>query len=996
MRRFVFVAVVVLLSAVPAFFLSAVTASGQGFATGEFNGSVIDESGGALPGVTLTVTSETTGLVRTVVSNETGRFALPAMLPGRYTMKAELTGFQTQSRTGILLGVGQAVTVGFKLPVGTLADQITVTGTSALIEITQTTIGTNVSAQDIDSLPMQGRQQMSLMQLVPGLVPNLTAGSFEGTNYSANGRETQSNLYLVDGVPNKDDRSAGFSQASVTPDSMAEFQVLTHDYGAEYGGASGMIVNAVTKSGSNQFHGRGFYYREDNKLNATNYFTKLRGEKDGESGSDSLGGNLGGPILKNKAFFFFNYERNWLKDALSLEFPREAAPLAVSFTDIYDVNLTNYFARVDYQLTPRNNLSFRIVASPNDGIGEVAEDEKSLRENFRYERSHEQVTSGSWTATIGNRMLNEVKVSSTYEGLIQAARDLYNPEFNNNPFDISGREVPGFRGLNPIDFGSMQQHPDYRAGPRAANNAHFYNTINLNEQFTFTHSNHTLKFGFGASRNGGTSALAGTPAQGQIGTFDFLQNQPFDPANASTYPSRFRIRLGEMFNHIDDWRSLGYVADKWQATGKLTLNLGVRYDYQHAVPRTKDAFAPRFGVAYAVSDKMVVRGGVGKFYEFPANTFLNSIFAGQVIGQAFLFDTTEDDSATRGVRPAHPCLNPVGDGQGRAVISPTCRAELVAASDRLAAGRQFNRDPNLAGEPQLGYLWAFSAGVERQLLPNVALRVDYVGNLGRDQTGRIDINEGPLGANGRVTRLGVNAFDPTGTLVPAEARGTSFRRVLQYQTRPEFNSDYNSLETSVEKRMANRWSGRLSYTLGRARDVQAGLGNAFALFERRVNDDRNPRADYGLSNFDNRHALTAGGNWDAWRGLGLGATFAYYSGNPASELVGVDVDGDQDNRDRPVRGRDDKTLPIVSPLDASGVAIRNGIPGNDKMLLNLRLQYVLRQRAAHALGFYCEVYNVMNRVNFDNPVMDRRSPFFNTPVVADEARSTQLGLRYSF
>ena len=207
LRRSVCIAVVVFLSAIPAF--------GQ-FATAEFNGSVVDESGGALPGVTLTVTAETTGLVRTVISNDVGRFVIPAMQPGRYAVRAELSGFQTQTRTGVAVGVGQAVTINFKLPVGTLQDQITVTGESPLVEVTQTVIGTNVTLQDIESLPMQGREQMALLALVPGLTPNMTAGSFEGTNYSANGRETGSNLYLVDGMTNKDDRSMGFSQTRMT------------------------------------------------------------------------------------------------------------------------------------------------------------------------------------------------------------------------------------------------------------------------------------------------------------------------------------------------------------------------------------------------------------------------------------------------------------------------------------------------------------------------------------------------------------------------------------------------------------------------------------------------------------------------------------------------------------------------------------------------------------------------------------------------------------
>jgi len=987
-----------------ALFLSVIPASGQGFATGEFNGTVVDQSGGALPSVTITATDEATGLVRTVDTNDVGRFVLPAMQPGLYALRAELSGFQTQTRTGIRLVVGQAVTLTFTLPVGTLADQITVTGEAPLIEVTQTTLGNSMTAEDIASLPTQGREMLSLMQMVPGLTPGLDNGNFEGTTYSANGRESQSNLFLVDGAHNKDDRGGAFTQVSMTIDAFAEYNVMTHDYGAEYGGASGVIVNAVTKSGTNQFRGSGYYYGQDDRFNATNYFSKLEGRGKPESGNDILGASIGGPIFRNKAFFFFNTERQWLKDALDLKFPAEAAPLATSFTDIYNVNLLKYFGRVDYQLTPQHNFSVRTIWNPNDGIGEVAESEQSLAENFRYERAQETIHNAQWTAVLSSRMLNEVKVSRTYEALKQGARDLYNADFNNDPFDPAAHVITGLGGRDPLDFGSQQQHPSWRGGPRAGTSGHYWPTLELTEQFTFTPGKHTWKFGVGGGRFGGTSFNAPAGGGGPFGQFNFLQDPNFNPANPFTYPSRFRIRLGDSFFDVEDWRANAYVSDKWQPTGKLTLNLGVRYDYSNIVPDTKDAVAPRIGVAYAPSDRMVFRGGVGKFYEPSRNQFMYEILGNSVIGSAYTFDTGTDRSATRGVRPAHVCLNPGSDGQGRAQISPACRAFLVNQRDLLAAGQLYNRDLTLRGNPRLGYLWSWSVGMERQVVPNVAVTIDYVGNVGHDQTGKIDINEGPLGANGQVTRLGVNAFDPTGTIIPAAARGVNFRRVLQYQSREAFNSDYQGLELGVVKRMANRWSGRVSYTLGRGRDVNANTGNAFAVWDRRVNDDYgvtsglNPRADFGLANLNNRHAFTVGGNWNAWRGLAIGTTFAYYTGNPVNELLGDDVNGDLDDFDRPIKGRDDATRPILSDVDANGYAIHNSMPGvSDYLALNLRVQYELRLgAAARRFGVYWELYNLTNRNNFSNPVNDRTSSLFNTLSIVGAPRTMQLGLRYSF
>ena len=309
----------------------------------------------------------------------------------------------------------------------------------------------------------------------------------------------------MDGIHNKDDRGGAFTQVTMTIDAFAEYNVMTHDYGAEYGGASGVIVNAVTKSGTNQFRGSGYYYGQDDKFNSTNYFTKLDGREKPESGNDIVGASIGGPILRNKAFFFFNAERQWLAEALDLQFPPEAAPLAVSYSDIYDVDLTKYFGRLDYQVTPNHNVGFRTIWNPNTGIGEVAEAEGSLPENFRYERAKETIHSANWTAVLGNRMLNELKFSTTTEHLKQAARDLYNEEFNNDPFDPDAHEITGLNGGDPLDFGAQQQHPSFRAGPRAGTAGHYWTTFAVTEQFTFTPGNHTWRFGFGTGSYGGTS-----------------------------------------------------------------------------------------------------------------------------------------------------------------------------------------------------------------------------------------------------------------------------------------------------------------------------------------------------------------------------------------------------------------------------------------------------------------------------------------------------------
>jgi hypothetical protein len=756
-------------------------------------------------------------------------------------------------------------------------------------------------------------------------------------------------------------------------------------------------VNSVTKSGTNAFHGRGAFYYQDSSLDGTNYFTKQAGTAKPDSGVKTALGSIGGPIMRNKAFFFVNLERLQLEEAANLTYPAEAAPLARSYSVALPIRSTNIFQRVDYELNRSNRLNFRALFDPNAVNGQSHQADKRTLSAMRIERAPkpgEFFWSTQWLGVIGNRMVNEARVFRVSEKLHVGDQALFDTG-GDKVWEITGvgeGELIGLGGRDQLDFGSGQLHPDYQAGPHESPSGASVVTTGFSDQFTYTPQNHTLKFGFGASKNGGTNVVGAN----YFGLFEFAGNRPFDQTNLATYPNRFRMRLGNLFYGMDDWRTNFFVADKWQATSKLTLNLGVRYDYQHIIPNTKDAFAPRVGVAYAPDEKTLIRAGAGKFYEYQATAVASNLQMGAVISPVFLVDV-QDESAARGVLPASPCLRPDGR-EGLAVISPACRAELISIRSRVEAGAFVNSEPVLDGDRKMGYLLGFSAGVQREILPGIALTVDYVGNRGRDQTLRIDINEPRLLANGQIGRPGPSVFDPDGTLIPAAARSTNFLKVLQYQSRSEFNTDYDALEVGVQRRFANRWSGRLAYTLSRAHDVNASTTGGGNIVEKRVNDDLNPRLDYGLANTDNRHAFTSAANWDAWRGLGIGATFRYYSGNPVNETLGRDANADRDaaNFDRPVRGRDDATLPIVSPVDANGLAIRNGIKGNNKILLDLRLQYLLRMANTQNVGFYWEIYNALDRVNFGNPVGDRRSPFFMQSITADLPRTMQLGLRYTF
>jgi hypothetical protein len=954
------------------------------------NGVVFDQGKAVLPGATVTATNEATGLARETVTGPDGRFIISTLTPGNYTVSVELQGFQMQRREQLGLAVGQELTVDFTLGVQGLAETVTVTGESPVVEITSSRVGTNVTPEEIDSLPSAGRSSLSLMQLVPGLTPSLAPGTFEGGQFNANGRDTGSNLFMVDGVYNNDERNGGSQgdQARISLDTMAEFQVLTHQYTAEFGGSSGVIVNAVTKSGTNRISGRGFYYFQDDSLNSTDPFLKARGEKNPESGSDVYGFQVGGPLIRNKAFYFFNLERTLINQAVQLDFPPQAAPLAVDFSDAISIKSLNTFVRGDYQAGAGHNISFRWSREASPTIGENWEENRSTADNIFIEQdAGDHLFSGNWTSILGNRATNEFKVTHVREDLLQGNTQYFDDSLNF--IELNGRDQ--------FDIGSDNRHQDFAAGPRATHGTGKGRTYVIEDAFTFVKNgwggDHTFKAGLSHTWSLVRPRILGG---NDNGTVTFRHNLPFDPASAFTYPSRFSIRLGEIYFNLADNRTTWFLQDKLQLSRNLTLNLGVRYDYQTLTEQTKDTFAPRLGFAYdpTGSGKTVIRGGVGKFYEYAFAGVEENLVAQAVIGPAFTFDTGEDRAADTGRIPTHVCLQPSGSN-GLAVISPACRSFLINLRNQVSAGGFVNNEPTVDGNRRLGYLWSYSLGVKREVMRNLAVSADYVGNRGRDQTGLIDINEGPPGPGGVVTRPGVNGFDPTGELIPPGARNTTYLRVLQYQTREDLKTDFNSLELALEKRSSDRWSGRVAYTLARARDVGT-TGGGTTTVGKRYSNDLNPREDYGRTNFDNRHALAFGFNVDPWRGLGAGAVFRYYSGYPINETVGSDLNSDRDNFERPVRGVNDLARPILSPVDSNGLAIRNGIDGEDQILLDLRFQYIVDMPRSQTLGFFWEIYNATNRINFQNPTGNRLSSQFMIPVVAGDMRTMQLGVRYTF
>ena len=969
--------------------------------TATVNGTIADQGGGVLPGVVITATNEATQVSREGVTDGEGIFILTAIPPGTYTLSAGLPGFQTVEQTGIVIQVGQNLSFDFTLGVGGVAETVTVTGESPLVNTTSSRIGYVVTEREIDSIPSQGRTQFGLVQLVPGVTPDLGAlgeGDFEGDAFYANGQSNDRNQWNVDGVSNQQSNGGGSGpQARISLDATAEFQVLTHQYTAETGGASGVIINAITKSGTNQFSGRGFYFNTSEKLSQRNEF--LPDGEDKQPASQHISGfSLGGPMVRDKAFIFFNVDSIRQRASHIHTFPGESQSRFANYNATEVVRRFATLLRLDYT---EGNHGFRFTwaREPKPSMAQGFDCCATLDQRRAEMSVGDRSYNGGWTAIIGNRATNELIISRIGEERI--VTNLAMANISPSDYLTDGwltADYVGLNGRDQFDIGSENAYADFDTGLRDAHSGRITVLPAVKNTFTFAGNRHTFKAGGTWDKRNGTPEYRGNRDNG---SFQFRHNIPFDPANAFSYPSRFRILMGNIVFDESDTFWNAFVHDQWRVGDNLTLDLGVRWDYQEQLPDQKDAFAPRLGFAYdpTSTGRTVIRGGIGKFYDYhflgvPIRLLRNGLFS-----QTFQFDTRTDRSAAQGVIPTrHICLQPVLSDDGRlAEMSPACRAAMVDVRNSLQpGGASFINDEPLfeAENRRMGYLWGYSIGVQHQLAPDLAVSVSFVGNRGYDQMGTTDINEGPEDADGVVTRLGVDTFDPDGVLVPAIARGTDFEQVLRYVVSPDFNSQFDSLETTLEKRFSDGWSARASYTLAKSQNTV----DTFGFSPERNAHDRDPRRDFGRTTTDNRHAFAMGVNVNPWSTLTIGGMVRAYSGYPINETIGDDANDDGEDDDRPCAGVHDLDRPILSALDSGGCALKNGIDGNALSLVDLTVRYTvnLPGPGVQTIGFYFDVYNVMNKVNFGNPSGERLDDNFLVPVVAGRPREAQVGIRYTF
>ncbi|MCH8269006.1 MAG: carboxypeptidase regulatory-like domain-containing protein, partial [Acidobacteria bacterium] len=306
--------------------------------TGTISGTVTDQSGAAVPGTAITITNVDTGIARSLETGPEGRYAAPSLPLGNYEIRASLAGFQTSIRSGIALTVGRRAVVDMVLQVGEVAQAVTVTGEAALVETTSATVSNLVTEEQVVDLPLNNRDLISLAFIAPGVlkVPQRTRqGVFSGMGQklTVSGARQTHNVFLTDGMSSGDisNNTAGSTGGSTGVDTIKEFQIITNNYSAEYKSAAGAIVSMVTRSGTNAFHGSAFEFLRNDKFDANNFFNNADNRAKPAFNRNQFGGSLGGPIARDRTFFFASYEglreRKPIPD--SIRMPSTAAKMGI-------------------------------------------------------------------------------------------------------------------------------------------------------------------------------------------------------------------------------------------------------------------------------------------------------------------------------------------------------------------------------------------------------------------------------------------------------------------------------------------------------------------------------------------------------------------------------------------------------------------------------------------------------------------------------------------
>ena len=1093
------------------------------FDSATLTGIVMDPTGSVVPAVTVKAVNEATNIETSGVTDSVGRFTFSNLRPGTYTIKAVAPGFKQFVSTGFELQVNQAARFDITLTVGQVNDEVTIVAETPVLETQSGGHGAVIDSTKIIELPLNGRDYNQLALLSPGVLaptPRLQSVGFRGV-FNVNGNRAFQNAFQLDGVDNTSYSNSyrGLNAQVIQPsvEALQEFKIQTNAYSAEFGRSAGALVNAVTRSGSNQFHGSIYDFLRNSDLDASNFFANKAGLKKPFRQRNQFGAAAGGPIIKDKTFVFGDYEG--LRDAAGIvRFSSVPQPIwlqGMFATPIWNpynptdtgqdfripatancndgngncwkipANLIDPVGQKILNVSPAPNTSSptydnNYVAAPvttnhtnqfDTRMDQIFSSRLNAFGRYSYSKSaifqpgpRPGLSEGSFNDTFGTADLKSQQIAAGITWILSptlvsdtrfgyALGDYYQLPPNlgsgcpleliglkNAPTDpaiCGGIPVTNFPGGTLQRIGRTTSVPQFQT-PRS---------MNLRESLALTHGAHDLKFG-GELLNVETGIR---DVSALIGNFNYTgrftgNNGTWPNAVADLllgFPSQYLQDSNTVFNIYQHMKFL-FVQDNWNFNRRLTLNLGLRYEFA-TPPRERDYkwanfdaktgtfmtakpgdlfsealihpdyndFAPRIGFAYSATPKTVFRGGYGVFYNH-ANRLGREGLLG--FNPPFIILANASISGGGNLKSTDALFR-LQDGilPGFVDIS---RVNLATVSRK--AQDPYQRSP---------YVQQYNFSIQRQLVENVVMELSYVGNHGVKLPSFRNLNPNVYTFNSQ----GIVTVGPR-ELAPYGLQGDI--QILENLGR----SNYNSLQLKVEKRFSKGSTMLASYSYGKALTDSvdhlstSGVGNGVDVGEfKEPQAPHNRRLEYGPAEFDITHRFVVsgvwrlpvgtghliGGDWSravntAFGGWEFSPIFTWQGGLPLTinQAQVINIGGER--RFRPDRIRsgflaDDlrtvdrwfETAAFV-PLTAntpneifgnSGVGIIRG-PHYANFDFNLGKDFALREQVG--LQFRIEMFNAFNHTNLGLPGVMIGGGFGQIVSTATDARIIQAALKLKF
>jgi len=769
-------------------------------------GTIVDEQGNAVPGAAIGIRNTETGYLYSALSKSNGAYAVSGIQPGTYEVEVKLAGFAAQKNTGMVFNVGARLTINFTMKPSTIMEEITVTATAPLIEISKSEVSSVVDRQKIDDIPLLDRNFASLVVLKAGVQEDSRSNALSRGNEEI----------LLDGVSNEWVGN-NITRASVPADAIEEFRVLTNQFQAEYGNSSGMIMSAISRSGTNTLRGRASFFYRDQAFDSVNYFVNHDGYKGAKLSKDeyektqfdhyNYSAFLGGPIVKDKAHFFLAYE-----GLNQNAYTTITSPLVPNET-IKQPSVTNRLvAKLNYQLNENNLLTFRYtlnrVTLDNQGPGGLYTKERA----FKNENNVDDFQA-NWTWFPSDNTINELRVL-----------------YSRTDYTLT---VP-----DPNQY-TIDRPSGYFGKPGNVPQTSIENRTQIVDNFSMFLGDHYVKLGFDFSN----VPMTGDISQYKPGYFIFTTNAPFDASNFATYPLMFLYNSGESTLNSPYTEAAVFAQDTWKVIPRLTLNVGLRYNYYtceglHIKNWDIRNLNPRFGFSYDLTGdgKTAIRGGVGTFSANPMlNSGLLAYFMNQIRIQTIIFPNYPD--------PFQP--NPFFPS----ILGSMSLAEYKAKQNAIAP-----------------YTLQSTLGVERALLQDLSVAADLIWTKGY-RLPRFE-NENPVTPGTYYVR-------------PDMSKGNV------WVITDGGKSDYKALYFTVNKRYSHGWSLEASYTLSQSKaDVETEQTMPHSY------DSDAWDTQWGPTNRDARHRLSLTGIVDLPLGFQLSGFFYYRSKLPWNAIYTTDVNAD--------------------------------------------------------------------------------------------------------